>query len=90
MIRAVIEPTTPVIKQMIVYTKNAVSWEFTPWDSRMNQRLGGTYRLHQQGEKNRRAGNNVSSTKQPKHAANKYVGSCKSHMAYNPRRHHSS
>jgi hypothetical protein len=43
-----------------VLEKNAVFWDFTPCGSFKSQRFGGTYRLHLQGEKNRRA-RNVSS-----------------------------
>jgi hypothetical protein len=38
----------------------------------MNRRLGGTYRFHHQGDKNRRARNHVSSNYEPKHAAKKH------------------
>jgi hypothetical protein len=48
--------------------ENAVSWDVTPCGSCKKQRFGGTYALHQQGEKNRRVKHNVSSNKQPKHA----------------------
>jgi hypothetical protein len=41
--------------------KNAVLWDVTPCDSRKNQRIGGTYRLHHQGDMNRRASNNINS-----------------------------
>jgi hypothetical protein len=37
--------------------KNAVFWDVTPCGSSKNRRLGVTYRLHQQGDKNLRAGN---------------------------------
>jgi hypothetical protein len=55
-----------------IYLKNAVFWDVTPCDSCKNQSFGGTYRLHHQGDKNRRARNNVSSILQPKHATKKY------------------
>jgi hypothetical protein len=41
--------------------KNAVLCDVTPCGSCKNERFGGTYRLHYQSDKNRRAGNNVSS-----------------------------
>jgi hypothetical protein len=44
-----------------VTMKNGVFWDFTPCGSYKNLRFGGTYRLHHQGDKNRRARNNVSS-----------------------------
>jgi hypothetical protein len=40
--------------------KNAIFWDVTPCGSCKNRRFGGTYRLHHQGDKNRRA-RNVSS-----------------------------
>jgi hypothetical protein len=40
----------------------------------MNRRFGGMYRLHYQGDKNRRARNNVSSNYQLNHSANEYYG----------------
>jgi hypothetical protein len=42
--------------------KNTVFRDVTPRGSCMNGRFGGTYRLHHQGDKNRRARNNVSLT----------------------------
>jgi hypothetical protein len=41
--------------------KNAAFWNEMPRGSCNNRRFGGTYRLHYQSEKNRRAGNKVSS-----------------------------
>jgi hypothetical protein len=41
--------------------KNAVFWDDTPSDSCTNRHFGGIYRLHHQGDKNRRTRNNVSS-----------------------------
>jgi hypothetical protein len=46
--------------------KNAVFWHVTPCGSSKNRRFGGTYRLHHQSDKNRRARNNVSNNKQQK------------------------
>jgi hypothetical protein len=43
--------------------KNAVFWDVTPCGSWYNQHFGGTYRLHYQGDKNRRAGNNEQSNR---------------------------
>jgi hypothetical protein len=45
---------------MAVIMKNAIFWDMMPCGSSKNPRLGGTYRLHHQGEKNKRA-RNVSS-----------------------------
>jgi hypothetical protein len=36
-----------------VTMKNGVFWDVTPCGSCKNQRFGGTYRLHHQGDKNR-------------------------------------
>jgi hypothetical protein len=47
--------------------KNAVFWDVTPCGFCKNLRFGGTYRLHHQGDKNRRARNNVNY--QPKYVA---------------------
>jgi hypothetical protein len=44
-----------------VAMRNAVFWDVTPCGSCKNRRLGGTQRLHHQGDKNRRTRNNVSS-----------------------------
>jgi hypothetical protein len=52
--------------------KNAIFWDVTPCSSRKIRHFGGTYRLHHQGDNNRRARNNVSSNYQPNHAAKKY------------------
>jgi uncharacterized membrane protein YccC len=41
--------------------KNAVFWNVMPRGSCNNRRFGGMYRLHHQGDKNRRPRNNVSS-----------------------------
>jgi hypothetical protein len=41
--------------------KNVFVWDVTPCGSSKNQRFGGTYRLHHQGEKNQRARNNIRS-----------------------------
>jgi hypothetical protein len=43
----------------LLTVKNAVFWDVTPCGSCKNQCFGGTYRLHHQGDKNRRARNNV-------------------------------
>jgi hypothetical protein len=51
---------------------NAVLWDVTPCCSCNNRRFEGTYRLHHQGDKNRRARKNVSSNQQPTHAGKKY------------------
>jgi hypothetical protein len=40
-----------------VTMKYAVFWNVTPCGSCKNRCFGGTYRLHHQGDKNRRAGN---------------------------------
>jgi hypothetical protein len=45
-----------------VAMKNAVFWDITPCVSCKNRRFGGTYRLHYQGEKNRRVRNTVAVT----------------------------
>jgi hypothetical protein len=44
-----------------VTTKNAIFWDVCRVAFAKNQRFGGEYRLHFQGDKNRRARNNVSS-----------------------------
>jgi hypothetical protein len=44
----------------VVTMKNFVFWDVTLYGSCKNQRFGGTYRLHHQGDKNRRARNNAS------------------------------
>jgi hypothetical protein len=51
--------------------KNAVFWNVTPCGFYKNRRFGGMYRLHYQGDKNRRAINNVGSNYQHKHSAKK-------------------
>jgi hypothetical protein len=40
--------------------KNSVFWDVTPCGSCKNRRFGGTYRLHQQCDKNRWTRNNVN------------------------------
>jgi hypothetical protein len=52
-----------------VTMKNGVLWDVTPYGSSKNRRFGRTYRHHHQVDKNRQDRNNVSSNKQPKHAA---------------------
>jgi hypothetical protein len=49
---------------MAVTMKNAVIWDVTPCDFCKNQRFGVTYRLNHQGDKDRRARNNVISNYQ--------------------------
>jgi hypothetical protein len=63
---AATEPTLPAIDyehgtscvRFVVFTAvtmmNAVFWDVTPCGSCMNPRFGGTWRLHHQGDKNRR------------------------------------
>jgi hypothetical protein len=51
--------------------KNAVFWDVTR-GSFKDQCFGGMYRLHRFGEKNQRAGENVSTNYQVKHAVKKY------------------
>jgi hypothetical protein len=53
-----------------VAMKNAVFWDVTPCGPCKNRRFAGTYLLHIQGEKNRRA-RNLSSNSQPKHGSYK-------------------
>jgi hypothetical protein len=73
-----------------VYTalsmKNAVFWDVMPCGFRENRGFVRTYRLHHQGDKNRRARNNVSSNYQTK--ARCEVD--KSHMAQQRKRRHST
>jgi hypothetical protein len=45
----------------VVTMKNVVFWDVTPCGCCKNRRFGGKYRLNHQGDKNRRAGHNVSS-----------------------------
>jgi hypothetical protein len=45
---------------MAVTMKNAVFWDVTPCVSCTNRRFEGAYRIQHQGDKNRRARNNVS------------------------------
>jgi hypothetical protein len=47
---------------------NAVFWDFMQRGFCKNRRLEGTYHHHHQGEKNRRARNNININYQPKHA----------------------
>jgi hypothetical protein len=54
---------------IVVTMKNAILWDVTLCGSCKNQRFGGMYCLHHQGEKNQQARNNVSSNWQLKHAA---------------------
>jgi hypothetical protein len=53
--------TTPFLLRFEVFTavtmKSAVVWDVTPCGSCKNRRFGGTYRLHHQGNKNKRARN---------------------------------
>jgi hypothetical protein len=51
--------------------KNYVFWDVMPSSSCENRLFGGTYRLHYQGEKTRRAWKDVGSNYEPKHAAKK-------------------
>jgi hypothetical protein len=39
--------------------KNAVFWDVMPCGSYKNRCFGGMYRVHDQGEKNQRGGNNI-------------------------------
>jgi hypothetical protein len=57
---------------MAVTMKNAVFWDVTPCGSCKNKRIGGTFRLHHQGDKNWRARNNVNSNQRTKLAVEKY------------------
>jgi hypothetical protein len=41
--------------------KNAIFWHVTSCGSCKNRRFGGTYRLHNKGDKHRRARSNISS-----------------------------
>jgi hypothetical protein len=52
-----------------VSLKNAILWDVTAYGSCKNRCFRGTYCLHHQGNKNRRARNNVSSNHKPTHAA---------------------
>jgi hypothetical protein len=52
--------------------KNILFWDVTLVDSCKNQRFGGTYRPHHQGDNNRWSRNDVSGNSQPKHTAKKY------------------
>jgi hypothetical protein len=55
-----------------VTMQNAVFRDITPCGSCKNRSFGGTHLVHHQGNKDRKARNNVSSNQQPKHAAKKY------------------
>jgi hypothetical protein len=52
--------------------KNAVFWDVTPCGSCKIRRLGGTYHVHHQDDKNRGTRNFICN-KQPKNAAKKYA-----------------
>jgi hypothetical protein len=54
------------------HSAEAAFWDVTSCDSCKNRRFGGTYCFHNQGDKNRWARNDVSSDKQPTHAAKYY------------------
>jgi hypothetical protein len=54
---------------MAVTMKYTVFWDVMQCGSCKNRSFGGLYRLDHQGDKNRRASNNISSNWQPKHAA---------------------
>jgi hypothetical protein len=54
------EPSRVMLFFTAVTIENAIFWDVTPRDTCKNRCFGGTYRLHYQGDKNRRAGNNVS------------------------------
>jgi hypothetical protein len=47
--------------------KNAVFWDVTLCGSYKNRRFVGTYRIHHQDDRNRRARNNASGMWQPKY-----------------------
>jgi hypothetical protein len=47
--------------------KNCVFWDVTPCGSCKNRRFGGSYRLHQQGDKSGWTRNSVSCNWQPTH-----------------------
>jgi hypothetical protein len=47
---------------MAVTMKNVVFWYVTPCASCKNRCFGGNYSLHRQGDKNRRAKDNLSSS----------------------------
>jgi hypothetical protein len=49
--------------------KNAIFWDVTPCGSCKNRRFVRTYHVHEEGDNNRRATNNVNSNEQPKHPA---------------------
>jgi hypothetical protein len=68
MIRKLSPSTVSIVRHTVVgfevftavIMKNAVFWDVTLCGSCKNRRFGGTYRLHQQGDKNRRASNDGS------------------------------
>jgi hypothetical protein len=47
---------------MAVIMKNAVFWDVVPCGCCKNQRFGGTYCLHHEGEENQQDGNNINSS----------------------------
>jgi hypothetical protein len=49
--------------------KNAVFWGVIPWISCKNRRFRGTYRLRNEGDKNRRSKDKNINNWQPKQAA---------------------
>jgi hypothetical protein len=53
--------STLSIWQNNIEMSNSVSWNVTPCDSCNNRSLGGTYHLHYQDDKSRRARNSVAS-----------------------------
>jgi hypothetical protein len=65
------------------FWKNVIFWDVAPCSSCVNQRFGGTYRLHRQGRKIGARGTSVSRWLQ-------IVGSHKNYTASHPRRRHSS
>jgi hypothetical protein len=62
------------IKNNNTLKKNAVFWDVTPCGSCKNQRYVGTYRLHHQGDKNRRVRSNIMTNYRPTHSAKKCLG----------------
>jgi hypothetical protein len=52
--------TFSAIQKLVQLMKNAVFWNVAPWRSCVNQRFGGTYRLHLQGRKIRKQGTSMS------------------------------
>jgi hypothetical protein len=49
-------PSGFLTSNLYALLKNGVFWDVTPCSSCKNRRFGGTYRLHNEGDKNRRAG----------------------------------